>query len=923
MYSLYTSAGLASSSPNFTNWEGSKATMCVCDTGWTGPSCNMKMCPKGDDPFTSSNGYRTLQIRTQSSISPSSLSGYYRFFFNGYSFLFAADLNELSPSDCKAAFEGMLTLGSVSCENIAVTSGGMNVTVKFLSFPTIPVENNVYTNDGTASSGFYFCDTSLVTGGEVTCEVTDVTSSSATLKEYAYCSNRGVCDFNVGDCTCFKNFGNINCDTYATNIDKTYSNETDLFTIRATNRNYNSSSLLMLGLTWDDGLQEYDDNNYVGSKMTQIKFLQLRSNSNKSPLRKTYHDYKFSLYRNGYINKTGDWTLSQSNGRGMDVGKHVIVKGGSLAIYSTGLNSKVAVNLTGGGSVRSGVSVTGGFTVVNGVNLYGESTIYKSLIFKAGGSGGGVSVLGGGMTVKTGGLLVQTNGVAIVGGLLVYKHGVTINMGGLKVSGGMTIYGSAYYGGGINAPSGLTIYSGGLLVTSGLSSMYGGVYTKDGISVTSGLAVSGGITVFSGGLASNSSIITYKSNNDILGINGSIVVYNSGLSVNGGLSVYKDTFHISNTGLNLYSGLTVSSSGLNILGGITLQGDLYVTGGVSVESGGFKFTAGGALNPLAFDVGDGLLVIGGLTIGNDVGAVLSNGLSVYSGGLKCNDMVQVDSGVTAFGGVLADELTITGGVTINTAGLKMLAGDLNVYGGAFISYGMTVHASGLTVVNDGYFTGEGVTVSSDGLSYIGNRTSSLTIMATNNDVYIGGTGVNILSNVEFAHALMVTQLSETKSVSVTGAATVKELNTDSSLVYTSYNGSAVTIKTTNSYTDFSSVPIKFEGGLYVGKGSITISNMGIMVTTNGLTVSDGGLILMNNDLTVTQGGATVVGGISVNGALNVADGGMSISSGLYISGGGETVGAGLVVQNDGLTVNMPFFTVYFFGLNVFLVLDHE
>lgn len=32
--------------------------------------------------------------------------------------------------------------------------------------------------------------------------------------EYSYCSNRGICDFNTGICTCFEDFTNANCDTY-------------------------------------------------------------------------------------------------------------------------------------------------------------------------------------------------------------------------------------------------------------------------------------------------------------------------------------------------------------------------------------------------------------------------------------------------------------------------------------------------------------------------------------------------------------------------------------------------------------------------------------------------------------------------------------------------------------------------------------
>ena len=32
--------------------------------------------------------------------------------------------------------------------------------------------------------------------------------------EYVYCSNRGICNFETGDCKCFKDFLGSKCDTY-------------------------------------------------------------------------------------------------------------------------------------------------------------------------------------------------------------------------------------------------------------------------------------------------------------------------------------------------------------------------------------------------------------------------------------------------------------------------------------------------------------------------------------------------------------------------------------------------------------------------------------------------------------------------------------------------------------------------------------
>jgi len=44
-------SGLGVGPKTFENdkWDGDRARACVCDSGWTGPSCEERMCPKGND----------------------------------------------------------------------------------------------------------------------------------------------------------------------------------------------------------------------------------------------------------------------------------------------------------------------------------------------------------------------------------------------------------------------------------------------------------------------------------------------------------------------------------------------------------------------------------------------------------------------------------------------------------------------------------------------------------------------------------------------------------------------------------------------------------------------------------------------------------------------------------------------------------
>ena len=62
-----------------------------------------------------------------------------------------------------------------------------------------------------AASGFGI----EITANTGTCTVRDGVQPSGYLyPEYEYCSRRGICDFNTGNCACYEGFNNTACDTY-------------------------------------------------------------------------------------------------------------------------------------------------------------------------------------------------------------------------------------------------------------------------------------------------------------------------------------------------------------------------------------------------------------------------------------------------------------------------------------------------------------------------------------------------------------------------------------------------------------------------------------------------------------------------------------------------------------------------------------
>ena len=40
--------------PKYRNWDAESTNFCVCDPGFVGSDCASRICPKGDDPMTTS-----------------------------------------------------------------------------------------------------------------------------------------------------------------------------------------------------------------------------------------------------------------------------------------------------------------------------------------------------------------------------------------------------------------------------------------------------------------------------------------------------------------------------------------------------------------------------------------------------------------------------------------------------------------------------------------------------------------------------------------------------------------------------------------------------------------------------------------------------------------------------------------------------
>jgi EGF-like domain len=206
----------------YSNWEADAVTMCICDWGFTGPDCSMKLCSKGDDPLTIGQSYRTITITTSTNNAAAPAGGVFTLYFDGESVQFDFDA---TAADLEAAINSLdnVELSSVTASAAAGVYPN-TYTVQFKRWPTFPRQNNVFSHDGNPPLSSFVCSALKVNTAPVVspapaqtvqCALADVLPAppSTDVREYKACSGRGACNFATGQCMCFPGYGEANCNT--------------------------------------------------------------------------------------------------------------------------------------------------------------------------------------------------------------------------------------------------------------------------------------------------------------------------------------------------------------------------------------------------------------------------------------------------------------------------------------------------------------------------------------------------------------------------------------------------------------------------------------------------------------------------------------------------------------------------------------
>eukprot|EP00606_Chrysophyceae_sp_TOSAG23-5_P001098 GSChrysophyteH2.ASY1.ANO1.1092.1 assembled CDS len=854
----------------YTGWDAEKTQTCVCDMGYTGGKCELRLCPKGHDPIVPTDSYHqiTLRIFTESGV----LSGRIKLSFMDKSIYFPADVELMTDAVCAWNMMQLPNIKTATCSNNGTdhTGGGTAYTINITEWPTHPYENNIYTHRGRPDIKQFHCDTSQATSDStdpILCSVIDINQDTHALGDgsevsiplYEPCSNRGICDMSTGSCSCYDSFYGSNCATFLP--DGVVRDLIDVMSITVSEEAYTESVLHLAdtvrgvdkwnSIVIEGNFDQFNDKRDILFQMDAWGDIDM--NYGGINLRAPVETGDSGLHVNwgGFV-VTGGMTIASGGLEitGVDVGGEGefsgdIVTDGGLNVEKDGIETDVLVEIS-----NNGVDINGGLTIWDQGLMV--PNCYRFLPDVHAVIGGGTSICDdynwgayvvGGVNIETGGARIY-DGVDVIGGFVMLEphaggstKGVTIETGGLKVkNGGMTINEK-----GLTIGRGLTIRDSGLIVTGGIS-----VY-RNTLVVTGGISVAADGMIISNKLFANEGVIS----------TGGTSIEAGGATVAGGVTIDTVGLRVIAGGLELEDGgVTITAGGLNVIaGGISLveYDGLTVTGGITVSTGGW----GSAGIEDDYEIKDGgLTVTGGFEYHNSIPkakhierilevnggiSVEDTGLMVTKGGLTVG-IFQVDKTLAAYS---QDGVTAGEGLSIATGGLHIIKGHKPVR--SIQSYDLRINNAGLEtpamIVRGGVQVTGGLTILTGGARYDADIEIDSTLLVT------GG-------------------LSVRQGAIVTGGVTVV------------VGGLTVEHPWQHATAGMNQI---LSDGLVV-TGGVSLESNGLHVTAGGISIESTGLVVSSPDAGDPEGGP--------GGLLNAHD----IFNGLSVTGGLD-IGAGLHVAD--------------------------
>lgn len=197
------SAGYLTNFKYTDTWDANKIYGCVCDAGFQGPGCALRVCPHGDDPMTGSgndllaanggssaneqlNSVQTLTCQADGGVFVLCFKGECTEEINFYdsSEVFNTKLGRLSTiSAVSAIYKGV---NPSACMRDSVNTITVTFTQDFGPLPTLVPMTSLLTSTDPVARPVVMVISHKVKG----------------TKENDPCSGRGICDVTTGVCTC-------------------------------------------------------------------------------------------------------------------------------------------------------------------------------------------------------------------------------------------------------------------------------------------------------------------------------------------------------------------------------------------------------------------------------------------------------------------------------------------------------------------------------------------------------------------------------------------------------------------------------------------------------------------------------------------------------------------------------------------------
>ncbi len=187
-------------STTYDEWDADMLQSCACDEGWSGRSCELRSCPKGDDPDTP--GVDEVQLIECSCTTNLCEGGIYLSYkgektlkipYNAPDNLIKYRLEELSTIE---EVDVHIKIGTLMCSE-ASDSSLTAITIKLPQGDSPPLILETY---GGLSG-------TITTYNDGAYSMVDPHIESAKgTKEHVECSNRGFCNYNSGICRCLPGF---------------------------------------------------------------------------------------------------------------------------------------------------------------------------------------------------------------------------------------------------------------------------------------------------------------------------------------------------------------------------------------------------------------------------------------------------------------------------------------------------------------------------------------------------------------------------------------------------------------------------------------------------------------------------------------------------------------------------------------------